>query len=232
MNKARVFGAVVVVVAGALLIYGLVWYFHRPAPTPEPVVIEPDYLVAIDPGHGGRDPGAVEGDIYEKDVNLAIAKKVKQLIDADPTMATVMTRDIDLFVSLEDRIAFAEEQGADLYVSIHINSFSDPGVGGVEVLVDNARADDDPSYVLASMLQDALTEATGWRDRGVRSQESYLQRTTMPAASAEIGYLSNPSERESLTSEAFQQTIAQAVVQGIRDFLTRQYPAPATSEAS
>jgi len=231
INKARVFGAVVVVVAVALLIYAVVWYVGRPGSEPEPVVIEPEFLIVIDPGHGGRDPGAVEGDVFEKDVNLAIAKKVMLLVDADPTLAVVMTRDIDLFVPLEDRITFAEEQGAELYVSIHVNAFTDPSVGGVEVLVDDTRTNDDASYVLASMLQDALTEATGWRDRGVRSQSSYLQRTSMPAVSAEIGYLSNPDERESLMSEAFQQTVAQAIVDGIKGFLAYQYTPPETDDS-
>jgi N-acetylmuramoyl-L-alanine amidase len=99
----------------------------------------------------------------------------------------------------------------------------------VETLVDDTRSDGDASYVLAAMIQDAVVEATGWRDRGVRTQSSYLQRTTMPAVSAEVGYLTNPDERGKLISEAFQQTVAEAIVSGIRAFLDHQYP---RSEAS
>jgi len=82
------------------------------------------YVVAIDAGHGGEDPGAIgrRYKTYEKDVVLAIAKEVKQLIDKDPSMRAVMTRDGDYFVSLRKRVVLAQKKDADLFVSIHADS--------------------------------------------------------------------------------------------------------------
>jgi N-acetylmuramoyl-L-alanine amidase len=220
MNRRGTITLAVVLAAALTVILVLTLKGPSPAP-PEP---EASYVIALDAGHGGRDPGAEVDGVLEKDVNLDIVNKVKVLIDADPALDVVLTRDIDLYVSLENRIAIAEAAGADLYVSVHINSFGDPQVGGVETLVDDTRADGDPSYVLAAMVQDALSEATGMRDRGVRAQESYLERTTMPAISAEVGYLSNPTERQNLLDPAFQQIVAEAILCGIRTFLDYQYP--------
>lgn len=82
------------------------------------------YIVAIDAGHGGEDPGAI-GRRYrtrEKDVVLAIAREVKRLIDRDASMRAVMTRDGDYFVSLRKRVVLAQQENADLFVSIHADS--------------------------------------------------------------------------------------------------------------
>ena len=92
--------------------------------------------VALDPGHGGEDPGAIgKGGTYEKDVVLAIAQKLKARIDATPGMRAYLTRDGDYFVPLHVRVEKARRVKADLFVSIHADAFVRPTAGGSSVYV-------------------------------------------------------------------------------------------------
>ncbi|HEV3427947.1 MAG TPA: N-acetylmuramoyl-L-alanine amidase [Paraburkholderia sp.] len=90
--------------------------------------------VAIDPGHGGEDPGAIgSGGTYEKHIALDIAKKLRAKIDAQPNMRSMMTRDADFFVPLNVRVQKARRVGADLFVSIHADAFTTPSARGSSV---------------------------------------------------------------------------------------------------
>ncbi len=92
--------------------------------------------VAIDPGHGGEDPGAVgHGGSLEKDVTLAIARRLKARIDATPNMRAVLTRDGDYFIPLQQRVAKARRVQADLFVSVHADAFVKPTARGSSVFV-------------------------------------------------------------------------------------------------
>ena len=181
--------------------------------------VGPIVTVAIDPGHGGRDPGGVVGDVLEKDVNLQIANRLAELVDAQPNLKAVLTRTSDVTVDNQLRLQLAEGAGAVLYLSVHINSYDDPSVHGAETLVDDTRAQDDPSWKLAESVQNALIAATGARDRGVKKQGLYLDQTKLPAVSAEVGFLSSTDERAKLLDPAYQDKIAQGLLQGILDYL-------------
>ncbi|MAO50701.1 MAG: N-acetylmuramoyl-L-alanine amidase [Pusillimonas sp.] len=117
----------------------------KPAPErqPEPAVREPapskpnrPILVALDPGHGGEDPGAVgPSGTYEKNIVLGIAKRLKKLIDAQPGMQAYLTRDRDYFVPLQVRVQKARRIKADLFVSIHADAWIKPSARGSSVFV-------------------------------------------------------------------------------------------------
>ncbi len=101
--------------------------------------------IVIDPGHGGKDPGAVgfSQKHYEKDITLSIALKLRDLITANSKIKVYLTRDSDKFVSLRERTEFANEVKADLFISIHINAHNDKNVSGIEVYyLSTARTDD------------------------------------------------------------------------------------------
>jgi len=219
-TRGKVLIMVIVVVVGSLALAG-VFNRHTP-PAPEPVVVEPVgpvITVAIDPGHGGRDPGGVVGDVLEKDVNLEIANRLAELVDAQSGLKAVLTRTTDVTVDNQLRLQLAEGAGAVLYLSVHINSYDDPSVHGAETLVDDTRTQDDPSWKLAESVQNALIAATGARDRGVRSQGLYLEDTELPAVSAEVGFLTSTEERPKLLDPAYQEKIAQGLLQGVLDYL-------------
>lgn len=108
-----------------------------------------DVLVAIDPGHGGQDPGAVGASgTYEKQVVMQIARRLKTQIDAQPGMRAILTRDGDQFVSHRERMKRAREQRADFFISIHADAFKDARVRG--------------SSVYALSTSGATSEAARW----------------------------------------------------------------------
>jgi N-acetylmuramoyl-L-alanine amidase len=93
-------------------------------------------IVAIDPGHGGEDPGAIgRRGTYEKNVTLAIARRLKSLIDAEPGMRAMLTRDDDYYVALNERVQKARRVQADLFISVHADAFSTPAARGSSVFV-------------------------------------------------------------------------------------------------
>jgi N-acetylmuramoyl-L-alanine amidase len=101
---------------------------------------ERDIVVAIDAGHGGEDPGAVgKKHTREKDVVLAISRKLRDAIDAEPGMKAVLIRDGDYYIALRDRFEKARKHRADLFVSIHADAFKSPKVSGSSVFVLSQR---------------------------------------------------------------------------------------------
>ena len=107
------------------------------------------FIIALDPGHGGRDPGAIgKKGTREKDVSLSVAKKMKTLINRTSGYRAVLTREGDRFVSLRNRVKKAREAEADIFVSLHSNSFHSPNVKGASV------------YALS--LRGASSEAARW----------------------------------------------------------------------
>jgi N-acetylmuramoyl-L-alanine amidase len=110
-----------------------------------------DLVIAIDAGHGGQDPGAIgRGGTREKDVNLAIARRLAKQIDAEEGMRAVLTRDGDYFISLRGRIRKAREAGADMFISVHADAVPDRKVNGASVYVLSLRgASDEASRWLA-----------------------------------------------------------------------------------
>jgi N-acetylmuramoyl-L-alanine amidase len=111
-----------------------------------------DLVVAVDAGHGGQDPGAIgRGGTHEKDVTLAIARRLARAIDAEEGMRAVLIRDGDYFVTLRGRIMKARERGADLFVSVHADSVLDRDVSGASVYVLSLRgASDEAARWLAA----------------------------------------------------------------------------------
>ena len=210
---------VVLIAAASAILFAFNPFKWGPQPEPAPV-----YTIAIDAGHGGRDPGAIADDVMEKDINLAIAGMLTNLVNAEPDMVAVQIRTLDIFIALEDRIAQAEAADADLYLTVHVNSYTTDVPDGVETIIDNTRELDDDSWILGELIQDSLTEITGARDRGTRSQESYLQRTQLPAVSVETGYITNDAERANLIEAVYQAKIAQGIMNGIRQFIDWKYP--------
>ncbi len=93
-----------------------------------------DIVVAIDPGHGGRDPGAIgRGNTYEKDIVLAISKRLAKRINAEPGMRAIMTRDRDVYVDHRRRMEIARNGKADLFISVHADAVNDPRPQGASV---------------------------------------------------------------------------------------------------
>jgi N-acetylmuramoyl-L-alanine amidase len=183
-----------------------------------PVPDEPVWKVVVDPGHGGEDPGATGASgRVEKDFTLQLSLEVMKLLEQEPNIEVKLTRVDDAFLSSVEyeRAQFANALEADLFVSIHGNTYEDPDVSGTETYYY-----DEPSLALASALHRHVVAATGFRGRGVRRANYFvLRETTMPAALIEVGYLTNPEEERTMWEESFQHQVAVAVVEGIKEYL-------------
>jgi N-acetylmuramoyl-L-alanine amidase len=124
--------------------------------------------IVIDPGHGGKDPGAIAFGLKEKDIVLDIAKKLAPVIEKELGCEVLLTRDSDVFISLEERTAIANSENADLFVSLHINAHTSANVRGIETYYLNLTADAGAMRVAArenststhqmSDLQDILSD--------------------------------------------------------------------------
>jgi len=184
--------------------------------------------IVIDPGHGGKDPGAIGlTGAHEADVNLAVARKVAVLLQ--PVMTVVLTRHTDkslganVSADLTARANVANQAGADVFVSIHCNSATDPAAHGTET---HCYPGSVKGAVLAQCLQDRLVPALGLTDRGTKeSNFAVLRQSKMPAALVELAFISNSVEEKLLQSEDFQDRAALAIARGICDFLGIELPA-------
>ncbi|MGO4527709.1 N-acetylmuramoyl-L-alanine amidase [Paenibacillus sp. 2TAF8] len=174
-------------------------------------------VIVIDPGHGGRQSGAVSvTGAYEKDFNLAVGLKVKALLEKHANIQTVITRQDDTELSLQQRVDIAKLNQADLFVSIHGNKFTTPVPSGIETLYTRNE-----SKSLAETLHKHVLPVTGLKDRGIKVASLHVTReTTMPAVLLELGFLSNPTDEALMLTTSYQDQCAQAIVDGILEYLS------------
>ncbi|MDO8683213.1 MAG: N-acetylmuramoyl-L-alanine amidase [Armatimonadota bacterium] len=182
--------------------------------------------IVVDPGHGGSQTGAIspDGSYYEKNLNLAIARRLSDLLQSAGAYA-IMTRYSDTAVGLVDRPRLASDMGADMFVSLHCNSIGVPDkTSGIETYY---HMKDEVCRGLATTVQKAVVQATGMKDNGFRSDSviwprsgfSVLRNATVPAILVEMGYLDSSSDLKKLVSPEYQQKLAQGVFEGIKAFL-------------
>ena len=192
---------------------------RKPSPTPVRKPPAGRVVVMIDPGHGGKDPGAVGiGGLKEKDVILPISKKVAEILRKNGVNA-VLTRNSDFFVSLKGRVNMAERRNADLFVSIHANSMglSRPDINGLEVYYYNS------GKRLADTVRKDITRKVKIRDRGIRRARFYvLRKTSMPAILVETGYVTGREDAVKLKQGWFRNQMAEGIADGILRYLKRK----------
>ena len=185
----------------------------RPAPRPAPR----SRLVVVDPGHGGKDPGAtaVNG-VHEKTVNLDVALFLADLLRARG-IEVLLTRSDDTYIELEERAELANRRNAALFVSIHADSAPSARARGYTVYT--SRSPSSQSDRLAKTLARAMGR-TGLDSRGVRrANYRVLVTADCPAVLVEMGYLSNGREADMLTRSDFQRRLAVALAEGISEHI-------------
>ncbi|MBI5386850.1 MAG: N-acetylmuramoyl-L-alanine amidase [Verrucomicrobia bacterium] len=193
--------------------------------------------ICLDPGHGGKDTGKLDGKRREKDLTLALALELgAQLRKAG--YKVFVTRSMDASVELEDRPEIARRRGADLFLSLHFNSAGSE-VRGVETYCltpahtasTNARGEgantgaltgnlqNEKNVLLAYQLQKSIVSRLRLEDRGVRrARFAVLCTAHAPAALIEGGFMSNPAEAKNIYSAAWRRQLAQAIVEGVKSY--------------
>ena len=168
--------------------------------------------VVIDPGHGGNDEGTAWYHVKEKDTTLAVAQRLEKILRKQG-IKTVLTRNADAYVSLDERAAIANRHPHSLLVSIHFNGSSEPRASGFSTYY----FPQSPSgRFVAQTIQEALDESHDTPNRGIATQNyALLVRTLGSAVLVECGFLSNKAEAVQYASPEGQQWLAEALALGI-----------------
>ena len=192
-------------------------------------------VVFLDPGHGGRDPGAVYNGLREKDLNMSIYRKLRS--ELEKLGYTVLTsRDSDVYVDyVTERSEMVNKTDADVFISIHFNATGVPGANrsGVETYIYepdeditpriNKVAHDDPTRLseskrLADNIHNSVVSVAGANDRGVHgSNYAVLRETVKPAVLLELGYIDSP-EYKKISDDKYQNKLVEGIVSGLRNF--------------
>lgn len=179
-------------------------------------------VIYIDPGHGGMDPGSVYKNIYEKDINLSISEKLKTILEEEGAIV-YLTRygDYDLNSNsssrkksdLNNRARIINESGADMYISIHLNSINSSTWSGAQVFYDDVNEN---NHDLAVIMQKQLKKDLKTL-REVKEIKNMLmnRKITVPGVLIEAGFLSNPNDRYLLQQPDHQYKIVNSIKKGI-----------------
>ncbi|MEL6815614.1 MAG: DUF3747 domain-containing protein [Cyanobacteria bacterium J06598_3] len=193
---------------------------RTPSPSPSvPRARQGQLTVVIDPGHGGRDPGAVGiGGLREKDINITVSRRVQASL-REKGINAVLTRSDDRELDLEPRVDIAERADADVFVSIHSNaiSLSRPDVNGLETFYYSS------GFRLAQTIHNNVLQRTDLRDRGVRRARFFvLVNTSMPAVLVETGFVTGREDAARFRDPAAVNRIADGITGGILQYLNVQ----------
>ena len=229
-------------------------------------------IIVIDAGHGGEDPGATgRHGSREKNITLTIARRLKALVDAEPNMRALLTRDGDYYLPLHVRVDKARKVKADLFVSIHADAFIRPHARGSSVfalserratseaaswlakkeneadLVGGVNLDVKDVYLKKTLLDLAQTATIDHslrlgdlvlrrlgavnnlhRPRVEQASFAVLKAPDVPSILVETAFISNPQEEKRLNDESYQNKLARALLDGIRDYVVKHPPRPSS----
>ena len=183
-----------------------------------------DYVVVVDAGHGGNAPGAEKLGAFEKDINLEIVLRLKELFDKnDKNIGVYYTRTDDSNPSFENRVGLANDSNADIFLSVHNNSTASgrmSSIRGSEVMYEGGDSTGE-SKKLASMCLDHLLTELGSVSKGtVVGDEVYIIRMSeVPVALVEVGFMTNQQELYALQNSDYQKKAAQAMYDAVLEYL-------------
>ena len=182
-------------------------------------------IITIDPGHGGRDAGTSYGKIYEKDLNLAISKVLKNVLEEKgATVYMIREDDSDLSSKwdrakkrgdLYRRILKIQENKSDLYLSIHINYHYYSSVSGAEVLYHPINPD---NLILAESIMDEFKNNLNTNRKVIKTNLYLYSNTRVPGVLIECGFISNQNERYLLQKKSYQEKLASSITKGVENY--------------
>lgn len=188
-----------------------------------------DRTVAVDPGHGTIDRGVVHRDsgVAESPINLAVSLKLKEIL-MQQKFNVVLTRDHETqeqmanHKELKRRIDVAVSNKADMFVSIHVNQYPDSSCFGAQCFYNPQKPE---SKLLALLIQEELKALEPENFREALPQDLFILRESpMPAVLVEMGFISNPSDRQKLQDPSYQEKIAKAIAAGINRYFNKDTP--------
>lgn len=182
--------------------------------------------IYVDPGHGGRDPGALYKDIEEADINLEISKHlVKKLEEKGAIVYIIRDGDYDLSrpnaydikrSDLQNRVKLINNSNIDLYLSIHLNTYSSSNWKGAQVFYDDINEN---NKKLAESIQASFKKTLNSNRKIQEISTYYMYRhIKVPGVLLEVGFLTNPNERYLLKTENYQKKICDSIIKGVINY--------------
>lgn len=181
------------------------------------------YKVVVDPGHGGNDIGTPFGKVYEKDLTLKISKYLEAYLKYNECNV-VMTRDKDKWVDLKERPKIANDENADLLVSVHINSNKENIYKGIDTYYYDLDGFQKAERLkLAETVQKEMLKSDNWKDKGtVRQNLAVLRLSNMPSVLVECGFLSNSEDRDKLLKDETLKNFGINISNGVLNYLNQK----------
>ena len=179
-------------------------------------------IIIIDPGHGGKDPGAVSGNAVEKAIVFNTANKLEQKLEAAGAIVK-MTRTGDTFPSLEQRVQFAKDNYGEIFISLHANAASASAQGTETYYSVSANDNEKEDYALATFINSEIVKNANMKDRGVKREDYYVIRNLyIPSVLVELGFLTNSEDRSKLLSDQYIEIFAQSIYNGITKYYSQK----------
>lgn len=179
-------------------------------------------IVVIDAGHGAHDAGAVYENILEKDLVLKYALALGELLEKNQEIKVYFTREGDTFLELNERAEMANQIGADLFISLHVNAAGTATASGIETYY--TEKEDNRNEIFARIVQEALVDTFKKKDRGVKSNTYVVtKKTEIPSVLIEIGFITNTEDRLMMTQESFANQYAAVLYQCILSYYEQGY---------
>lgn len=178
-------------------------------------------VIVLDAGHGGKDPGATNGSLYEKTIVLDVTKRVETYLRSKYDYTVRLTRSTDVYLTLDQRVQAAKNLRGNVFVSVHVNAAGSSAAKGLETFYSTASAHSAKSRVLATNIQSNLTgKMPTMTNRGVKTANYYvISYNTMPSALVELGFISSPNDVTHLKNDASRQKMAEGVAEGIAQYV-------------
>lgn len=176
-------------------------------------------IIIIDPGHGGKDPGAVNGSNTEKAIVLKVSNLVRAKLEAAGAKV-FMTRTGDTYPTLPERVAFTKDKHGEMFISIHVNSATSTSAKGAETFYSVTSGDQyEEDYQLAKAINERIVKNANMRDRGVKQADYYVIRNMMiTSVLVELGFISNSEDRAKLISDKYVEIYADSIYDGIVEY--------------
>jgi len=174
--------------------------------------------IIIDPGHGGKDPGALGKVSQEKTINLQLALNLQtQILELMPEKKVILTRDSDIFVSLKERARFTQQYEDSIFISLHANSSTFVSASGYEIFY--TKKLDNNKKLARTILENIESDFPSLRNRGLKNGNLYVLNNSMvPSVLIEIGFISNEEEEKLINSPDFILKLSQTIAKALKNY--------------
>lgn len=229
VNKSRFFIVLLGLFVMISLVISIIFLFDR---GPKSLYTKglKDKIIVLDAGHGGFDPGAEDGEVKEKDINIQIVRKLEKILKKNK-IKVILTRDEDSGIIPESRMtlaeqdanlkarrAFALKEEASIFVSVHVNSSPNKKASGASVYY---QKENDYYQLLAESIQTELNKLYTKKWSIQEANFVVINNTEMPSILVEIGFITNQHDKEFILSKEGQEKIANAIYLGLVNYGTQ-----------